>query len=367
MKSRFPMPNYVLILLGILLFTNCEKPAGVTEEETGWEHGERWEQTGGPPRGTVSTIVFDTTTGSLFAESGGLLFGSPDDGVTWFVLGLDHQVSFIDIGPTGDLYAGGTDYYVLRSSDQGETWIDLLFPEADHYQGNSEYPTRASHVAVTPSGVILVVISIFNNSGERWANNYSRSMDDGASWTSANPPKGGGDPFVFDLKASPSGAVFVSRHDCLSFSGECYDNFVFRLMEDSETWESVLVRSRDTPAVNGFLINADGDILASMNRGLLRSNDNGTTWIDLRKGYQFLTMGVNLQGEIFASTYDKRLIRSPNNGDTWIEVSTNLGDTYIYDFAFRGDEEIFAGTSRGLLHSTDGGVTWLEINHNQPP
>ncbi|MDP4219140.1 MAG: regulator [Bacteroidota bacterium] len=142
----------------------------------------------------------------------------------------------------------------------------------------------------------------------------------------------------------------------------------------------------------------------TMNAGIFRSSDNGTSWTAVRNGLTntdvsaLAVLGTNLfagvHGIAFRSTNDgmswtevdsglpdvqffavigtnifaaepKGVFRSTNNGINWIEADSGIdfmyNDASILSFAALG-KNLFAGTSDGLYLSADNGISWSEVD-----
>ena len=346
--------------------SNCEESEPTSDMG---ENGDHWQQAGAPPSGTVSTIVYDSTMSTLFAVSDGLLFRSQDEGATWYILERDNEINSIHIGPNGNLFAVVSDIDLIKSSDGGASWIEL--PSIGSGGAKPEgYTSWLDEVTITPAGFILIILVESNFDDERTES--LRILTEGeAAWQAVTPNITGftGDPYVFTVTAFADGSVLVSHIECHYMEPGCSDNVIFRAMEGIWEWEVVSVRSREDPyepSFSGFMISANGDIFANTYFELFRSTDNGATWVDLEFGYQTLTMSYSPLGDIFVATRESQILRSGNNGNTWIEISPEMEGGEFFDFAFKGGELTFVGTSQGILHSNDRGATWLAINEQLP-
>jgi ligand-binding sensor domain-containing protein len=72
-------------------------------------------------------------------------------------------------------------------------------------------------------------------------------------------------------------------------------------------------------------------------------------------------MSLSVSGNsIFAGTSTGVLL-STNNGTTWTAVDSGLTDHYVQSLAVSSNN-IFAGTDNGLFLSTNSGTTWTEVD-----
>ncbi|GEM_PF-940698 len=104
------------------------------------------------------------------------------------------------------------------------------------------------------------------------------------------------------------------------------------------------------------VITAAGNILAATSNGLLRSTDNGATWVPVGTGFssydnfKLSTIGPDLFAQ---STYTDSSYESTDGGQTWFPSS--LGP--VGAVAMLGND-LFVGGSNGVSISADGGQTW---------
>jgi photosystem II stability/assembly factor-like uncharacterized protein len=66
-------------------------------------------------------------------------------------------------------------------------------------------------------------------------------------------------------------------------------------------------------------------------------------------------------GKLFAGTWVGGVLRSDDNGDSWIPVNLGLPDQFIYSLG-AGNGTVFVDTQFGLYRSTDDGRSWLPVN-----
>jgi len=97
--------------------------------------------------------------------------------------------------------------------------------------------------------------------------------------------------------------------------------------------------------------------------GVLRSSDNGKSWIDVNNGFSVYTTVVALAvsgANLFASTYGGVFL-STDNGTSWTLANTGLSYNLVFCFKVIGNT-IFAGTGGsaldGVYLSTDNGASW---------
>jgi photosystem II stability/assembly factor-like uncharacterized protein len=102
----------------------------------------------------------------------GLYVSTADGGKTWVrrkIRDEDSHLNRISRGPTGTLYLAGEGGTLLRSSDQGATWIPIRAPYTGSFYGIMPLDRRT-----------LLAYGLRGN--------IFRSVDDGASWQSVAAP-----------------------------------------------------------------------------------------------------------------------------------------------------------------------------------
>ncbi|MGA9119313.1 MAG: T9SS type A sorting domain-containing protein [Bacteroidota bacterium] len=109
-------------------------------------------------------------------------------------------------------------------------------------------------------------------------------------------------------------------------------------------------------------------LAATWDAGVFRSTSDGEQWSAANSGLgsPYVTALAVLDTTVFAVDADRKVWASDNTGTTW---STRTGplttDGWVYSFAACGNS-LFAGTSYGLLRSTDRGVSWTPVNSGLP-
>ena len=135
---------------------------------------------------------------------------------------------------------------------------------------------------------------------------------------------------------------------------------LFRADRLDSPWQPILSRV----AVTGVSVDEQSDLLlaATLEEGLLRSDDGGTTWEDANPGLPgddivaiHLSPTFERDQTIFVAT-ESGLFRSRNGGRAWRQVPFEPGD--IQCFARIEDRLVLGTDGDGLLVSADAGRTW---------
>jgi hypothetical protein len=97
--------------------------------------------------------------------------------------------------------------------------------------------------------------------------------------------------------------------------------------------------------------------------GVLRSTDEGLTWMDANNGLVSRVVGcLGVSDSILFAGAINGMFRSSDRGESWTEISSGLTDRNVWSFAALGGD-LFAGTYlAGVFRSTDGGMHWVDVN-----
>jgi photosystem II stability/assembly factor-like uncharacterized protein len=118
---------------------------------------------------------------------------------------------------------------------------------------------------------------------------------------------------------------------------------------------------------NDYCINAlagdDNSIVAFTKDGtILRSRDNGTTWLPVMQDRRFIAEKALLirQESTFIAFINGSAFRSTNDGTTWQEISSlkELGIKGEITSVAANTSAIFATTQQDVIRSLDGGLKW---------
>lgn len=297
-------------------------------------NGYSWIQfnTASLPEVPIQTLIKKDSlmvVGSKFA-----IYRTSDLGNIWTRVPLDTvYYDFTDMVHDSDyIYASSFYYGIMRSQDDGLSWIPLDsglndLTVYDLAQGNGFL------ISGTRGGII-------------------KSFDSGSTWTVNNSGL---------TKISISSLVI---NGTLFYAGSYLG--VFRSTDTGESWDMVLspVQMQTQGYVN-CLCYWDSTIFAGLYcsgfgcSGIFRSKDGGDTWENVNIGLSNTDIIVIRPKEsfLFAGT-NNGLFRSDDKGDSWSEVYP--GHT-IYDLAIEGDS-IFIACTSGVYCSTDNGATWTLVN-----
>jgi photosystem II stability/assembly factor-like uncharacterized protein len=327
-------------------------PGGVYKSIDG---GANWSAAGASMASVpVFTLVFDPATSQkIYAgtDSGhGSLWKSTDGGSTWqaSASGLTSgYVNRITFG-AGKLWAA-TDRGLYSSSDGAATWVltSTGLPEGwDNVVKGVSYDSHT--VLACPYGVGLM-----------------KSIDGGATWTEANTGITAWE--MFGVVATASGP---SKLYCIGDPG-----LPFTSADDGSSWtrvsEGLLASNRgirlapDPQAPETLFLSTDGN-------GIFKTTDGGATWSKAGNpspdyGYGLTVDPTNSQ--IVYAGGSRKLMKSIDGGGTWTDITGGITGSWFQDIVVdpTSHQTLYTTcTGGGVFKSPDGGATWTKISGSLP-
>lgn len=284
-----------------------------------------WKQTNGPYGGYIRCFaVRDSTIFAGTWRNG--VYRSTDGGESWtrITQGLT-ELSVFSLAVSGPIVVAATDSIVFRSTNNGDTW------------------TRATGLDY------LRIVAVVANGSAFFAGSSTSglycSTNGGAQWTYAKINMA--DNSV-DALAVRDSTLIIGTH------------FGINIVNDSAgTWSPVKVTyGLSIGYASPVALIGNTFFTSYQNGGVLRSTDNGKTWVQRDSGMAN-AQAVSITGKgsrLFAAAWGG-VYRSTNNGDQWTQVNSGLGNTSLWALAECGTV-IFAGTNGGMYRSRDSGRTW---------
>ncbi len=309
------------------------------------------------------------------------MYRSTNEGKTWDK--LDNISRVADIKVCGSyifvITASHPVYNVLRSSDNGNTWIDITnrLPSKEAFDfkviGSKLYNISTDNRLycstnfgdswkVVSTKISEDYVSFFDINGsnifveinkydenENRSTKILRSTNNGISWSEVNI----GIPIhSIDVLSIINSNIYVS------FAVNDYDFHdsykLYKSTDNGVSWNKVNIGDDSTRVV--YLNVLDGNILATTLNGVLISTNNGFTW-KRTESFPSSDSYYRVGKTIFAG-----LRFSSNEGKSWTDIHSGLTFTYITCLAKSGSS-ILAGTNRsGIFISEDNGYHWKKIH-----
>ena len=293
----------------------------------------------------------------LFAATGTGVFRNDSDGAPpWNftsrgIHAREVRALAIDGATPHALYAADVDGSVLRSTDNGGSWI----PRNEGITG------EVRSLAVDPASPDTIYASATGG--------MFKSVDGGASWT--NRSTGLAPEFVTEkLVVAPSspGTVYASEFDF---------RFQYKTVDGAASWiylGSENARILAVDPTSSDIVYAGGGLAGT---GALKSINGGLLWTPINTGLDefayVLTMTVdrNAPSTVYCGTSQHGIYKSVDSGATWRAINEGLPT----DFDLRqllvraivvdptNSSILYAATaSKGVFRSFNGGASWSSFS-----
>jgi photosystem II stability/assembly factor-like uncharacterized protein len=327
---------------------------------------------------------------SLFGAQS--IYRSSNDGATWSPIPGSPMLRVLSFASRGSqLYVGSQNNGMYRSTDDGASWTQV-----------TSLPTAAavSAMCVLDGDIYAAVRNIPATHG------VFRSTDGGTTWT--------------QLPQSPIDHFGDDLHRLVARDGDLYagvrgtqEGGIYRSTNLGVTWEQL---DEDLPGdhrAGDFLLGFDGDgtILAGMEDGIYRTEDDAENWTESGQGTGAIrgvdsmldragTLYVGLQtnggqgrgiwkssdlgstwshgsgvgesgharalcnfgSEILAGMYVPRgIYRSSDEGQSWAPSTTGISPSTVIHDIFVDGGTLWVGAHEALYRSTNDGVSWTAV------
>jgi photosystem II stability/assembly factor-like uncharacterized protein len=273
-------------------------------------------------------------------------------------------------GSPATLYAG-VDGGVFRSTDRGRTWNLASFGR--RYAWVSTLAVAPDHprtiLAGTPSGLFEST-----DAGVHWSRIQTDARNDIA--TLAVDPK-------------HAGTIYVSA--CRNPVG-CAHGSLFETVDGGATWRRTLLGRyengaghwREGSAVESLAIDPrdPNTVFAGTHGGgLYRSTDAGHSWQRVATAHggptshrgvpnslSTIAIDPDNPNTIYAGSVNNGILKSTDGGTTWATMNTGVTSLDITTLAIdpHNSQTLFASTQGGVFRSSNGGTNWEPYNHGLP-
>lgn len=275
--------------------------------------------------------------GALFAATGAGLRRSNDRGATWAAVPMPPEqfgegVDAVVADLAGDVYAS-TSRGLWRSVDGGDTWsrVESNLVGFRDLLVTPDYPGWLYAVAATGS---------------------YRSSDGGRTWQALEP---GGSRLIELVRGAAGSGVLHARKP----------GALMRSDDGGDSWRQIHAEGRPV------LVAADGrpellygtyELYATWHTAFCRSRDGGFTWDKRNRAVEVVAVRPGSTEELVAAGPDS-IYLSDDGGVKWTTSAGPPARVRCLVFDPHEERGVFAGTDRGVYHSTDGGRTWESRAH----
>ncbi len=246
---------------------------------------------------------------------------------------FNHTMSIIAV--SNDLYAGTSGNGVLKSQDNGDTWVE---------SNNGIFLGSAYIFSLTSRNDSIYAggfgeISFSNNGGENWS--------------------------LLDLNLPLNNNVFaliVKDQYLFAGVGNENSNGVYRKELSGTEWTLMDNGLPENVGVNAFVIQ-NSSLFAGTESGIYVSTDNGMNWIltDEGMGDMLPVKALYLiNGNLLAGTPEGVFV-STDQGSTWTYAAGLPENAAVSSFSSKYNT-VVAGTDLGAFASLDDGLTWTDFN-----
>ena len=309
MKKFFTsIPNFLITLLLCFTLTSCSSTGIKTADESPWETIQFDNQA------NVLDIDFVDDKKGFLVGSNRLIMESNDGGVSWEERSLDlpdeENFRLLDIDFNGEEgWLIGQPSLVMHTTDSGQNWTRLSL-------GN-KLPGQPFLITTLDNGVAELATT---------AGAIYKTSNNGDSWE-AKVVDASGSGGVRDLRRTVEGE-YVS----VSSLG----NFFSTLRRGDNTW--IAHQRASSKRVQSIGFNPNGNLWMLSRGAEIRFNEDNEdleSWtkpnIPILNGYNYLDMGWDPKGYIWAGGGNGTLIVSKDEGKTWLSdpIASSLPTNYI--------------------------------------
>jgi len=300
-----------------------------------------WRPTNIPYGGTTSALAADSL-GNVYAGTERGIFRTSDGGDQWTLCTREvvplREALIVDA--TGVVMAGTYEGF-WRSTDQGVTWQKT---------GLEDYPVLT--LVSSPDSILYAGLRRVTGNPSKGPGGVFRSADGGLSWI----PYGLEGLSITDM-------LWSSEHNLVALG---LWNGVYQRGANDTGWTTLSSLSLDMHTIvedplGNFYIGLEMD-------GVQKSTDGGVSWspTSLQLPYTVVTLGGFPTGEIFAGvmpldpSIPGGMYGTSDGGESW--ETLGLTDWGIFCALCLQPNTLYVGSTRGVFRSTDGAVTWSQVN-----
>ena len=314
------------------------------------EGGASWTKLQGIPFAARRTRAF-TRLGDdpnvLLAGTTQGLWISEDGGASWSrTTSKDLVINAVIARPGGSILLGTEGAGVLRSSDQGRTWVASNTGFSERFVSKLLFDTVDDRLIVVvwgPPGYGGVFVA--QGATGRWVR-----LGEGLDGREV---------------------LSLALLDNTILAGT--DDGIFQRAPDANVWThvaTVIDGERIRPRVTDLIALEGGRLIAGTPAGILQTSDGGETWTrpDMANDIEIQALAASRRdpGLVIAAT-KSGFLRSNDGGASWRRASLALNVTpHALAFAPANRRVLYATTTGGLFRSGDLGDTWRRVDGGLP-
>lgn len=223
---------------------------------------------------------------------------------------------------------------VFKSTDGGETWQDISkgLPENMPKDG-----IRGDSIFANDKGLFLKIGSdLYHNSANAKA----------PFWTK-------------EISTDKNSKIAPGKSGIITFP---YYGVNLKTTNGTSIWSPVFENYYE-PRIRSVFETAGGTVFVGIDKGFFKTDDYGKTWKQVHSGS--LVGNMTESNGVLLATSNRKIIRSADNGENWAVVKTEVPVAWDVKPITGGFAAITAGSETGvrsLCTSYDAGKTWQPID-----
>ena len=359
------------------------------------DSGESWIQLDlaeGLPHASISKLSYINDSVGFIAISNDpiKIYRTEDQGLSWTKVFSDWKVLSFDVGDfifSDDLHGYftlpthlGYTLSIVLTDDGGLTWNEEQLDDFGYVHGKAfcKYDSEISFGV----GFYGTVIQS-TDAGHSWIKKYTRFKSGGIydiQFLNSEEAYALSNNFIggvttsFLMKTINGGVSWEVCNDSYISTGALsflnpevgfYSNYedylaLYKTINGGETWEEYINELDIYPRIMQF-INESKGLIVSDNYNLYLTNDGGQNWeiIDIPFG-QIRDLEYISENDIYVLN-DDGFYYSNDGGEEWDFINVEIPGRDLY---FHNDEIAYIAGYNLIMKSTDGGVTWHDIDIN---
>lgn len=246
----------------------------------------------------------------------------------------------------------------FRSLDKGESWQQI-----------ATYPTAGGVMNI--SGIKSY--RLFEDPGDTNAL-YLTTRSQGLFYTYNNGDVWQSVPFfngkfVYALAVDP-------KDKCTIYASD--GTHIYKTEDCSRNWSLIFTEERTGERFVALDMDRNSGAIwgAELNGDILVSRDNGRSWTVIKRfgiTLQDMVIDSRTPGRVYVASLKSGLYRTDDSGTTWIDLRDgmkNFGDSQTMYRIFLNPAQLnslFWISKYGILRSDDGGTSWQELKLLTPP